>query len=145
QDGVALFKGVNDLLTADANEPGKTRDGREDIYQIPLATNGGARSSVVDFIHRVQAKFPGKLKVQTNAFVTKIDFDDQNRAIGVEVVLAPHVYRADPLAQPTDVKPVQVKLGPGVNGVPGEVIVSTGAFNTPQLLMLSGIGNFNEM
>jgi choline dehydrogenase len=62
------------------------------------------------------------LEVQCRTSVTKILFEGQ-RAVGVEVVEHGHVRRV----------------------YAGEVILCGGAFNSPQLLQLSGVGNANEL
>src|SRR5262249_9428903 len=65
-------------------------------------------------------------------------FDDKNRAVGVEYLAGERLYRAhaDPSPQPGERKTV---------GATREVILAGGAFNTPQLLMLSGIGPRAEL
>jgi choline dehydrogenase len=67
-------------------------------------------------MHRVN------LEVQCRTSVTKLLFEGQ-RAVGVEVVEYGHVRRV----------------------YAGEVILCGGAFNSPQLLQLSGVGNANEL
>ncbi|XP_075981556.1 ecdysone oxidase-like isoform X2 [Anticarsia gemmatalis] len=61
-----------------------------------------------------------RLRVMVNTLATKVIFDDNKRAIGVEVITS-------------DNKVITVKAKI-------EVIVSAGAIKSPQLLMLSGIG-----
>src|SRR5262249_20203607 len=70
--------------------------------------------------------------------VTKVLFDDANRAIGVEYLKGARLYRASasPSASQGQTKTARVSR---------EVILSGGAFNTPQLLMLSGIGPKEEL
>jgi choline dehydrogenase-like flavoprotein len=58
--------------------------------------------------------------------------DETNRAVGVEYLQGERLYRADPNAAGTGL--------PGRILASREVILAGGAFNSPQLLMLSGIG-----
>ncbi|MCL1126545.1 GMC family oxidoreductase [Shewanella surugensis] len=95
------------------------------------------------------------LTVKTGALVTKVIFKadpvfntslDQwvcegecKQAIGVEYIDRGHVYSADRLQLlPWIVSKKQVQVN-------NEVILSAGTFNTPQLLMLSGIGESDHL
>ncbi len=60
-------------------------------------------------------------------------------AVGVEFIEGQRLYRADPNAAQTDPGPRQTMLASR------EVIVSAGAFNSPQILKLSGIGPQEEL
>src|SRR6516164_3834513 len=76
---------------------------------------------------------PDRLKVELDALVTRVILDERNRATGVEYLKGKRLYRAH--GQPG--------TGSGVLSraqAIREVILCGGAFNTPQLLMLSGIG-----
>lgn len=92
-------------------------------YHYALTTirqSDATRSSSVQFIYAAKDKGMQNLKVFTNADVSRITFDDSKKATGVEVLSAAgtrYVLKANK-----------------------EVIVSGGAFKSPQLLMLSGIG-----
>lgn len=80
------------------------------------------------------------LTIRTHCLATKVIFDNSEtpKAIGVEFLDGAHLYEADPLST-------------GGGGTPGkayatrEVILAGGAFNTPQLLKLSGIGPADEL
>jgi choline dehydrogenase-like flavoprotein len=99
----------------------------------PLTTKGhqrlGARERVLD----VRRRHPDRLTIETHALASRVLFDAEFRAIGVEYLSGERLYGAHPRQ----------------NAAPGrtrrafaarEVILAGGAFNTPQLLMLSGIG-----
>ncbi|KXN66319.1 FAD/NAD(P)-binding domain-containing protein [Conidiobolus coronatus NRRL 28638] len=79
------------------------------------------------------------LFIQPNTLVTEIIIDENKVAQGVKYIEGEYLYSASPLHKP------------GVKGTPGEayankeVIISAGTFNTPQLLMLSGVGDKDEL
>ncbi len=118
---------------ADPNDARAVADDGIAVRYTPVTTSGGKRVGTRERIEAVRAKFPERLRLRTNALVTKVLLDDNRRAIGVEYLEGERLYRAH--AKPST-KP----------GIPQrvyasrEVILSGGAFNTPQLLMLSGIG-----
>jgi len=132
-------------LKEDINHMHSIKYRPEGLYLTPLATNGGKRASVRDRIREVQKNCPNQLIVKTNILVTKILLEkmstskgEQTKAIGVECREGAHLYRADPTAATTmpALKEFRAKR---------EVILSAGAFNTPQLLMLSGMGPKDEL
>ncbi len=139
----SLFADVRELmavLNRDFNSGAPGRDQTEGLVSIPLATNQGKRRGVREFIFEtVAAKKP--LTLRTKALVTRVLYDTKpgpngsKKVVGVEYLDGGHLYRADPLAPKSGAggKPVVVKAS-------REVILAGGAFNTPQLLMLSGIG-----
>lgn len=132
-----ILNAIPTLLLQSPNDgpnPGTTPG----VYQVPLTQTGGTRDGVYRLIQSTIANgYP--LTVQTNTFVTKLTFANQPgstkpRATGVEYQQGKNLYSASPLS---------VNKNPSTKGfatATKEVIVSGGAFNTPQLLMLSGIG-----
>jgi len=101
---------------------------------IPLATSRGKRNGTREFIRSVQAQHPDRLIVKMNHLATRVILDDEKRAIGVECREGKNLYRAGPnAAQPPTYETREYRCT-------REVILAGGAFNTPQLLMLSGIG-----
>ena len=87
------------------------------IYQV-TQKNGERWSAARGYIHPFMAT-RANLRVETNAHATRILFEGK-RAVGVE-------YR-----QGKETKQIRARR---------EVILSSGAFQTPQLLMLSGVGD----
>jgi choline dehydrogenase-like flavoprotein len=104
------------------------------LRYTPLTTKEhrrvGARERVLD----VSQRNPRLLKVELNALATRVLFDDANRAIGVEYLSGERLYGADPRAGSAGAGTIRRAFAAR------EVILCGGAFNTPQLLMLSGIG-----
>lgn len=132
-------------LKEDINHMHSIKYRPEGLYLTPLATNGGRRASVRDRIREVQKTCPNQLVVKTNVLVTKILLEkvatlkgEQTKASGVECREGAHLYRADPKVVPATPAPKEFRAK-------REVILSAGAFNTPQLLMLSGIGPKDEL
>ncbi len=141
---------LGQVLLSDINAYTPSRDSQEGLYQVPLAVQQiekkrtGARDIVVATANAVNADGSRKyhLDVKLNTLVTKVRFDttgSKPKAIGVDYLEGRSLYRADPGASLSD------GGNTGSIDVTREVILSAGAFNTPQLLKLSGIGNQNEL
>ena len=112
----------------------------EGFYNIPQATRNGRRRTPRDLIRETAAALPNNLIVKTNTLVTRVLFQDK-KAIGVEYLEGAHLYRADPQAPPDGPEPGHRK----VMYTSREVILAAGAFNSPQILKLSGIGPADEL
>jgi choline dehydrogenase len=110
------------------------------LWFTPLATNEGRRNGTREYIRAVQSEIPDNLTVQTNTLATKVLFDDDNTAVGVEYLEGVHLYRADPRTDQATDNPTARRVF-----VEKEVVLSAGAFNTPQLLKLSGVGPREEL
>ncbi|GJL56052.1 MAG: oxygen-dependent choline dehydrogenase [Nitrospirales bacterium] len=116
----------------------------EGLIFTPLSVNEGKRVGTREYIRRVQEACSNNLTVKTGALVTRVIFEDDadgsKKAVAVEYLDGQHLYRADPLVNPMpqagERKTVRFSR---------EVILSGGAFNTPQMLMLSGIGPKAEL
>jgi choline dehydrogenase len=103
------------------------------IGYMPLTTRGHARTGSRERVLEAARRHPDRLKIELNALATRVLFDDAQRAVGVEYLRGERLYRA------------HRRVGDGVGErreirASREVILAGGAFNTPQLLMLSGIG-----
>lgn len=103
------------------------------IRYTPVATKNHARTGVRERVIDVAQKHPDRLTIELDALATRVLFDDGNRAVGVEYLKGARLYRAGwkPSNGPGELHEVRVSR---------EVILAGGAYNTPQLLMLSGIG-----
>jgi len=123
---------------ADPNDWRVVRENAVGIRYAPLATRNHGRNGTRERVLEVAAAHPDRLRIELNALVTRVLFDDTNRATGVEYLSGERLYRAHVNPSDTPGSPVQVSAT-------REVIISAGAFNTPQLLMLSGIGPRAEL
>lgn len=123
------------FLTGDDPNDQRNRAAFEGVTTtVPLATAGGKRNGTRERIRKVQASHGDRLTVWMETFVTRVVFDDDQRAVGVKYCKGRNLYHADPAS---------AKTGPSSEEevrCTREVILAGGAFNTPQLLMLSGIG-----
>jgi choline dehydrogenase-like flavoprotein len=100
----------------------------------PLTTDNHQRVGARERLLDVAKRHPNRLRIELHALATRVLFDDANRAIGVEYQKGERLYAAHPGASQSagDTRVARARR---------EVILSGGAFNTPQLLMLSGIGD----
>jgi choline dehydrogenase len=131
----AWKEGLSGVLPDLPQDPNAWRDPEfQGVAFAPLATLEGRRAGTRELIMRTRAKFPQKLVVKQSNLAAKILFDENKRAIGVECWEGQHLYRADPNS--SDANPYTVRQ----YYCSREVILAGGAFNSPQLLMLSGIG-----
>ena len=103
------------------------------LCYTPLTTRQHARFGTRDRLLAVQARFADRLRIETNALATRVLFDDCGRACGVEYLKGERLYKAHVQPSSDDGERREVRASQ-------EVILAGGAFNTPQLLMLSGIG-----
>jgi choline dehydrogenase len=118
----------------DPNDSRNTGSSPEGLVFTPLAVNRGKRNGPREYLLQVQEQYPDQLTIRKNALATRVIFEGK-RAVGVEFIDGAHLYGADPQvsADRASAPRQQVRTR-------GEVILAAGAFNTPQLLMLSGIG-----
>ncbi len=108
----------------------------------PLANRNHRRLGTRERVLEVQKHYP--LEVRLNALATKVIFEKgpngTPRAVGVKYLEGEKLYRAHWGASSKPGTPREAYTRDG-----GEVILAGGAFNTPQLLMLSGIGPREEL
>lgn len=147
---LALLKAVREALSdhignpllrietrLDPNDSRNATNHPDGLAFTPLAVANGKRNGPREYLLRIQKEFPNNLTIQKNALATRVVLDGK-RAVAVEFIEGRHLYKADPQA------------GPATNGrrevsASREIIIAGGAFNSPQLLKLSGIGPRAEL
>ncbi|KAI1204019.1 GMC oxidoreductase [Nemania serpens] len=146
-----LTDAMAEMLEWDINNDHPDRDTKRAFARLPqhMDSTQYRRSTPRDYVYNVATatKADGsrkyKLDVALNTLATKIQFDTKGRkpkAVGVEYLYGQSLYRADPRASKTE------NGGePGSVKATKEVIVAGGAFNSPQLLKLSGVGPKAEL
>lgn len=100
---------------------------------LPMTTRGHRRVGTRERLLEVAKRYPDRLKIVLNALACRVVLDTSNRATGVEYLQGERLYRAHARPNSSSGEPRTVRAS-------REVILSGGAFNSPQLLMLSGIG-----
>ena len=103
------------------------------VRYTPLTTRDHRRMGARERVLETAQKYPDRLHLELDALVTRVVLDGNNRATGVEYLKGERLYRAHGQPGTAPGVPTQAEAT-------REVIVCGGAFNTPQLLMLSGIG-----
>ncbi len=125
----------------DPNDWRHMKEGSEGLAFTPLTVKKGVRVGTRELIRETARARPDKLTVKLHALVTHVLLDAGNRATGVEFLDGPHLYRADPVAPLKGPETVPRRTVRAKR----EIILAGGTFNTPQLLMLSGIGPPEEL
>lgn len=122
------------LITGfDPNDARNRRYSPEGLSFTPLAVDKGKRNGPRDYLLRTKEQFPNNLVIQMRSLATRVLFQG-TQAIGIEFMEGPWVYRASPNAAHDGPPPATRQA------TANEVIIAGGAFNSPQLLMLSGVG-----
>lgn len=122
----------------DPNDKDVIDSSAEGVRYTPLSTRNHRRYGTRERLLEVAERFPDNLVIELDALATRIVLDDNNRAIGVDYLKGAKLYRAhaNPADDPGEKHHVAARR---------EVIIAGGAFNTPQLLMLSGIGPHGDL
>ncbi|HEX2828951.1 MAG TPA: GMC family oxidoreductase [Burkholderiales bacterium] len=121
------------MSQGDPNDWRLVQDDAEGVHYVPLSTRDGERYGTRERVLETAARHREHLHVELDALATRVLFDDSLRAIGVEYLKGARLYRAhaQPATNEGERRTVYASR---------EVILAGGAFNTPQLLMLSGVG-----
>jgi choline dehydrogenase-like flavoprotein len=105
----------------------------EGLCYTPLTTRGHRRAGTRERLLDVAATHGDRLHIELDALATRVLLDDAGTARGVAYRKGKRLYRAHANASADAGEAREVHAA-------REVILCGGAFNTPQLLMLSGLG-----
>lgn len=140
-------KAIAKLMERDPNDWDFVTRGETGLIGTPKATRYGRRNGTRELLLEAKRRYRN-FSIQTNALATRLLFaDDGKKVIGVEYLEGASLYEADPRSD-EPWRDYMVRTGRRRTALlqeGGEIIVSGGAFNTPQLLMLSGIGPREEL
>ncbi len=139
----AILEDANFKLNPNHLEYIASQNKADGVFNIPFSATNGVRKSVREYIIETEVDRQSQLFIKSHALCTKLIFDpnDKTKAIGVEFIEGAHAYRADVKNQDKAAQGYVRKNAYCAR----EIILSGGAFNTPQLLMLSGIGPEKEI
>ena len=139
------------MLGTDPNHLNPQRDQLQGIFGVPFhkKANGdrfSSRDYVMETINEVNINGSRKhpLTLLENALATRVLFSNATtcgkpQATGIEILRGMSMYKADPRYKSNNKGTwIQARARK-------EVILSGGSFNSPQLLMLSGIGPAEEL
>jgi choline dehydrogenase len=119
--GVAILEAAAQAgLPTSAFNAGHTVTNGAGWFQINSGADNTRMSSSHAYLHPILDSRPN-LEIRTHCWVSKVLFDDQRRAIGVDYLSPDLLTHTTVIAR-------------------REVVLSAGAIDTPKLLMLSGVG-----
>ena len=119
--GVAILEAAAQAgLPTSAFNAGHTVTNGAGWFQINSGADNTRMSSSHAYLHPILDSRPN-LEIRTHCWVSKVLFDDQRRAIGIDYLSPDLLTHTTVIAR-------------------REVVLSAGAIDTPKLLMLSGIG-----
>jgi choline dehydrogenase len=130
-----IARAICRLLSGALDPNARDMNGREGVCYLPVATDRGRRTGTRE---RVLAAKEKGLRVELGALVTRLLFAADGGVEGVEFRRGRKLYRAAVEASAAEGEPARLRAR-------HEVILAAGAFNSPQLLMLSGIGPADEL
>jgi choline dehydrogenase len=133
---------VSLLTKLDPNDLRNNIDMREGLALTPLAVAHGKRNGPREFLLRTQKEKPGNLTIQLHSLAARVLFEGR-RAVGIEYYQGKHLYEADPATRKAGAPPPAFTTERAFAS--REVIIAAGAFNSPQLLKLSGVEPREEL
>ena len=140
EDSGRPFKRISWFLRSagDPNDRDVIQDNADGVRYTPLTTRDHRRVGSRERLLEAAERHPDRLCIELDALATRVLLDEDDRATGVEYLKGQRLYRAHarPSEATGELRQAHAR---------GEVILAGGTFNTPQLLMLSGIGPRAEL
>ena len=133
------YPGIRLESRFDPNDSRNSARSPEGLAFTPLAVVNGKRNGPREYLRKTREEHPDRLSIRLHALATRVLFEGI-RAVGVEYCNQPHLYQADPQAAPGSASASRLQARAS-----REVILAGGAFNSPQLLKLSGVGPRAEL
>ncbi|HEY5785957.1 MAG TPA: GMC family oxidoreductase [Microlunatus sp.] len=122
----------------DPNDLRAQTQSMQGVWLIPQSVEKGHRVGTREALSAAATAPGSTLTILPDTLATRLVLDDTGRCRGVECLTGRHLYRAHTRPSDDAGSPVTVTAH-------REVILAGGAFNTPQLLQLSGIGPADEL
>jgi choline dehydrogenase-like flavoprotein len=117
----------------DPNDRDVVQTNADGVRYTPLTTRDHRRIGSRERVIEVAERHPDLLCIELDALAARVLLDERHCAVGVEYLKGERLYRAHAWPSAASGERREARTH-------GEVILAGGAFNTPQLLMLSGIG-----
>src|SRR5713101_890394 len=130
------------LTKLDPNDSRNNYNMREGLALTPLAVRNGKRNGAREFLLKTAEKFPKNLKILLNSLASRVLFEGK-KAVGVEFLEGERLYEA--AARRRRRRGGTASFQQRTVSASREIILCAGAFNSPQLLKLSGIGPRSEL
>lgn len=122
------------ISQADPNDSRLLDERAYGVRYAPMSTHKHRRVGPRELLHKVSKRARGRLIIRTDALVTRVEIDPgSHRARAVFYRQGERLYRA---SADTGSAATEQRVEASA-----EIILCGGTFNTPQLLMLSGIGD----
>jgi choline dehydrogenase-like flavoprotein len=149
----SLFRSLLRLQAVQYLDPNITTERQQPYAQlkfIPIGTDGIRRNGLREYVLRIAAQLPDRLVVQGGAFVERLIFadpvgDEAARAGAVPLAIGVAVREGSALYEASAAHQPDAPSTPRQYFARREIVLCGGSFNTPQLLMLSGIGPADEL
>ncbi|KAI2631455.1 GMC oxidoreductase [Hypomontagnella submonticulosa] len=134
------------LVNRDINALEPNRDQQTGVFGMATHSDAqGNRYSPANYIKQALQENPDlPLTIEMNSFLTNIQWDqlrdfEPPAVMAIDYVTGQSAYKADPRYDPSKNATV------GFAWVAKELIIAGGAFNSPQILKLSGVGPADEL